>query len=189
MNRTAAKLSPLAAAAFAFAAMSATAPIASAAVVQQHFQATVDLVCTGSCSAKLPQLPANQTLDIDHVACDVLCEVRLEVLGRHLHVVIDDDDDLATRSEALKKAEKQRMNREADDAFKKAAAADGTYQILMTSSLSNAHFTNGFIYSRPPHCNAAAQIVVVRLVVQKGPQRAADRPDQGQAWRGEQFRV
>ncbi|KAJ9297131.1 hypothetical protein DTO217A2_8685 [Paecilomyces variotii] len=36
----------------------------------------------------------------------------------------DDDDDLAARAEALKKAEKERKDREADEAFRRAAEAD-----------------------------------------------------------------
>lgn len=37
----------------------------------------------------------------------------------------DDDDDIAARAEALKKAEQQRRDREADEAFRRAAEADG----------------------------------------------------------------
>ncbi|KAL4803292.1 Sec23-binding domain of Sec16-domain-containing protein [Aspergillus unguis] len=43
---------------------------------------------------------------------------------RKKSVMDDDDDDLAARSEALKKAEKARKDKEADEAFRKAAEAD-----------------------------------------------------------------
>lgn len=38
---------------------------------------------------------------------------------------MDDDDDFAAKTAAIKKAEKERKDREADDAFRKAAEADG----------------------------------------------------------------
>lgn len=37
----------------------------------------------------------------------------------------EDDDDMAVRAVALQKAEKERQDREAEEAFKKAAEADG----------------------------------------------------------------
>jgi hypothetical protein len=70
MNRTAATLSPLAAAAYVFTALNATC--ASAAVTTSHYQQTVTMVCASSCIAKFPQLAANQVMDIDHLACEVV---------------------------------------------------------------------------------------------------------------------
>jgi hypothetical protein len=53
----------------------ATAPAASAATNTSHFQQTVPVSCGGGwCGAKFPQLAANQALDIDHVACDVITD-------------------------------------------------------------------------------------------------------------------
>lgn len=42
----------------------------------------------------------------------------------------DDDDDIAARAESLKKAEKARKDKEADEAFRKAAEADGKSYVL-----------------------------------------------------------
>lgn len=49
---------------------------------------------------------------------------------RKKSTVDDDDDDLAARAESLKKAEKARKDREADEAFRKAAEADGKSYVL-----------------------------------------------------------
>ena len=75
-----------AAAALALASIAATFPAsASATVARQHYQKRVDLTCGVGCTAVLPKLPANQALDVDHVACDFnttgdLIDARLELL-------------------------------------------------------------------------------------------------------------
>jgi hypothetical protein len=50
----------------------------------------------------------------------------------------DDEDDLAARAAAIQKAEKAKRDREADDAFRKAAEADGMFIILYKQQLAVA---------------------------------------------------
>ena len=80
---------PLARVTAAALTVAATATIAaspgSAATKTEHYQRLVQLNCNGSCIAKLPQLPANRALDIDHVVCEV--NTGGDVVGAYLMLV------------------------------------------------------------------------------------------------------
>lgn len=99
----------------------------------------------------------------------------------------DDDDDLAARAAALKKQQKSEADRAADEAFRKAAEADGMSSSLPIPYTSNEHDID-ISYSLPPQ-KPPAQVLLVRRLVQERPQRSSNRPHQGQAWRGKQLRL
>lgn len=48
-----------------------------------------------------------------------------EKLRKKSHLDDDEDDDIVAKAAALKKAEKAKRDREAEEAFRKAAEADG----------------------------------------------------------------
>ena len=79
-----------AAAALALATLATAAPPALAATTESHFQQSLTIDCPGSCSRKFPQLPANQSVDVDHISCEfitdgVLTFVRLTLLPTSLN--------------------------------------------------------------------------------------------------------
>lgn len=55
---------------------------------------------------------------------------------RKLFMDDDDGDDFEARAAALRKEEKARKDREADDAFRRAAEADGMYHHALVSESS-----------------------------------------------------
>lgn len=54
-----------------FAGFSANPTAADAATTASHFQKRVSVSCTSPCGVKIGKLASNQTLDLDHIACDV----------------------------------------------------------------------------------------------------------------------
>ena len=61
-------------------------------------------------------------------------------------IMDDDDDDISARAAAMQKAEKERKDREADEAFKKAAEEDGEFP--MTAVQQVLHLLTFIIYSQ-----------------------------------------
>ena len=99
----------------------------------------------------------------------------------------DDDDDLAARAAAIQKAEKARKDREADEAFRKAAEADGKFLPLI---IILGHVTDSAVHS--PETSRSEEIMVWRLVWrskerERQQQQQLGRPYPCQTWRGKLF--
>jgi hypothetical protein len=67
----------------------------------------------------------------------------------------DDEDELAARAEALKKAERARRDREADEAFRKAAEADGKLFVMLCQSIVPNLFCS------PKSCASQGRLVLL----------------------------
>lgn len=98
----------------------------------------------------------------------------------------DDDDDLAARAAAIQKAEKARKDREADEAFRKAAEADGKFFPLM---FILGHVTDLAVHSQETSCSE--EIMVWWLVWRSKEGERQQQQLRGtypcQTWRGKLF--
>ena len=92
------------------------------APASQHTEADGYMPPTGNTGY---EPPASNTPEVE-----VTEESEDEKPRKKLTMDDEDDDDIAARAEALKKAEKARKDREADEAFRKAAEADGKLCVL-----------------------------------------------------------